>query len=237
MAYTEILYEKHGHVGVITLNRPDARNALTYTTYAELEDAVRTTDARCLVITGADPAFCSGDDVKQIMAGAGERVSQRAASRAAPHAGGRRDPQVRRPGRRRRQRRGRRLGHGARRDGRHPRSRPRRRSSASCSSSAGCAVTSPASDGSRPLVGRERAAELLFTGRIIDANEAKEIGLVSRVVPHDRAAAGGDRAGRHDRVQPAARRREAEGGPAQGARSRLGRARHVGQHEPRSSSS
>src|SRR3954452_19931919 len=70
--YTELRYETDGHVGVITLDRPDARNALTFTTYAELEDAVRTTTARCLVITGADPAFCSGDDVKQIMAGAGD---------------------------------------------------------------------------------------------------------------------------------------------------------------------
>src|SRR5260221_4143500 len=69
-------------VGLITLNRPEARNALTRATYAELEDAVRTTTARCLVITGADPAFCSGDDVKQIMAAAGPQVA--AGLRATP---------------------------------------------------------------------------------------------------------------------------------------------------------
>ena len=87
--YSELTYELKGHVGVITLNRPEARNALTHTTYAELEDAVRTTDARCLVITGADPAFCSGDDVKQIMAAAGPQVAAglRAEPRLTPAAG------------------------------------------------------------------------------------------------------------------------------------------------------
>ena len=68
----ELRYETRGDIGVITLNRPEARNALTLRTYAALEEAVRSTEARCLVITGADPAFCSGDDVKSVMGG-GER--------------------------------------------------------------------------------------------------------------------------------------------------------------------
>src|SRR5947199_8053033 len=77
MPYTELNYDVDGDVGVITLNRPEARNALTRTTYAELEDAVRTTTARCLVVTGTDPAFCSGDDVKQLMVAAGEQTAAR----------------------------------------------------------------------------------------------------------------------------------------------------------------
>ena len=61
-----------GHVGVVTLNRPAARNALTWEMYAELERLVRGAPdlgVRCLVITGTDPAFCSGDDVRQLMGG------------------------------------------------------------------------------------------------------------------------------------------------------------------------
>ncbi len=75
MSYTEIRYEVDGDVGVVRLDRPEARNALTHTTYAELEDAVRGTQARCLVVTGSDPAFCSGDDVKKVMLQAGEQVA------------------------------------------------------------------------------------------------------------------------------------------------------------------
>ncbi len=70
-----LLIERHGDVEVLTLDRPDARNALTFELYDALEAAVRETTARCLVITGADPAFCSGDDVKQVMVGAGEATS------------------------------------------------------------------------------------------------------------------------------------------------------------------
>lgn len=35
------------------------------------------------------------------------------------------------------------------------------------------------------LVGAERASELFFTGRMVDASEAKELGILSKVVPHD----------------------------------------------------
>src|SRR5579884_2714929 len=67
--YEELSLEMDGDIGTITLRRPEARNALTGRTYAELEDAVRSTTARCLVITGEGSAFCSGDDVKVVMGG------------------------------------------------------------------------------------------------------------------------------------------------------------------------
>lgn len=62
-----------GHVAVITLNRPHRRNALNFQAYDELEASFRAASddpaIRCVVVTGADPAFCSGDDVGEIMAG------------------------------------------------------------------------------------------------------------------------------------------------------------------------
>ena len=63
---SDLLYEVNDHVGVITLNRPDAMNSLTYQLYAELEDTVRFSEARALVITGNGRAFCAGDDMKPV---------------------------------------------------------------------------------------------------------------------------------------------------------------------------
>jgi enoyl-CoA hydratase/carnithine racemase len=68
-----VLYEVADHIATITLNRPEQRNALNFEAYDRLEgafrQAVRDDDARCVIVTGADPAFCSGDDVREIMAG------------------------------------------------------------------------------------------------------------------------------------------------------------------------
>src|SRR4051812_3783684 len=69
---SDIAVRREGDVEIITIDRPEIRNALRFQTYDELEAAVRDTTARCLVITGADPAFCSGDDVREVMGG-GER--------------------------------------------------------------------------------------------------------------------------------------------------------------------
>jgi enoyl-CoA hydratase/carnithine racemase len=60
-----------GRVGIITLNRPARKNALTFDVYAELRDHFRrlpyASDLRAIVITGADGNFCSGGDVYEII--------------------------------------------------------------------------------------------------------------------------------------------------------------------------
>jgi len=59
-----------GPVRVITLNRPDARNALSLALQRELAAALRNADddeaVACVVLTGADPAFCAGLDLKEL---------------------------------------------------------------------------------------------------------------------------------------------------------------------------
>ena len=69
----DCLYDVDGHVATLTLNRPHRRNALNFPAYDELEQSLRAASAddevRCVIVTGANPAFCSGDDVGEIMAG------------------------------------------------------------------------------------------------------------------------------------------------------------------------
>lgn len=70
MAFETILVEARGRVGVITLNRPTALNALNAVLINELGDAVAAYDADerigCMVLTGSDKAFAAGADIKEM---------------------------------------------------------------------------------------------------------------------------------------------------------------------------
>jgi enoyl-CoA hydratase/carnithine racemase len=183
-------YDVGDHIATVTLDRPEVKNALNRELYAKLEQALRDAhndaDVRCVIITGAGTAFCSGDDVREIMLTPGAETP---ATRP-------RDPKPRptpaamavlecdKP------------------------------VVAAVNGAAvgwGMDLTlfcdiRIASDRARfgelfikrglvsdvgglwrlpQIVGPSKAAELLFTGDIIDAAEAERIGLVSRVVPHD----------------------------------------------------
>lgn len=66
--YNSIITEKKDSVLYITLNRPDVYNAFNDEMTYELQDAFRKDaaeeDVRCVVVTGAGKAFCSGQDLK-----------------------------------------------------------------------------------------------------------------------------------------------------------------------------
>ncbi len=68
-----LLVDVSDGIATITLNRPDSRNALNLELLRALPRAVRECDARddvaAIVLTGADPAFCAGLDLKDLGAG------------------------------------------------------------------------------------------------------------------------------------------------------------------------
>lgn len=70
MSYTYILTETHGQVGLVTLNRPQAMNALNNALVNELMDALTTFDqdetVRAMVVTGNEKAFAAGADIKEM---------------------------------------------------------------------------------------------------------------------------------------------------------------------------
>lgn len=184
MSTTDIRIERDGDVEILTIDRPEVRNALSHHTYAELEHAVRATTARCLIITGTDPAFCSGDDVRKVMANPDDRPGERLAHdpRTTPLADALLHTDV-------------------------PviaavngaavgwgmelalladiRVASERAMFGELFVLRGLNCDVAGLGRLAGAVGRERAAELLFTGEVFDAERALEIGLVSRVVPHD----------------------------------------------------
>lgn len=71
MEYQNIQIEKDGHIAILTLNRPEVRNALDPRTWAEIRGAVREfrfdRDVRVVIITGAGgKAFASGADIRSL---------------------------------------------------------------------------------------------------------------------------------------------------------------------------
>jgi enoyl-CoA hydratase/carnithine racemase len=188
MGFPDIQLDISEHILTITLDRPEQMNALTTdmsdSVLAALEQAGRDDDVRVVVITGAGRAFCAGGDMKTMTVRA-ERERTAVGRIEALQAAGRRIPIV--------IKRitkpviasinGAAMGWG-------------------CDLAVACDIRLAADtarfgelfvkrglipDGGSTynlprLIGMDRAAELVFTGRIIDAAEALHIGLVTRVV-------------------------------------------------------
>lgn len=184
-----VRYHVTDGIATIELNRPSRRNALNVDAYARLEDAFRRAaidpEAICIILTGADPVFCSGDDVNEILSSAAKTVKE-----ASPVVRHQPTPAalavlecdkpviaaVNGPA----------VGWGMElalyAD---IRIASERANFAELFIKRGLICDLGGFYRLPALVGYAKAAELLFTGDVIDAQEAKAIGLVSEVVPHE----------------------------------------------------
>lgn len=70
MAYETILLDRDDNVGIVTLNRPEALNALSQQLMDDMTHAMKTLDADdeigCIVMTGSEKAFAAGADIKEM---------------------------------------------------------------------------------------------------------------------------------------------------------------------------
>jgi len=190
MEFQDIIYTKEEGIATITLNRPRALNALTPTMEREwmaaIEDARDDDEVSVLVVTGAGRAFCAGMDMRheglegeapsllkmtKFMRENMHGVALAIASLDKPYIGSINGPAV-----------GGGMDFASMCDIRI----------ASKRAKFGMAYVRlgvpPAGGGCYFLpriVGIARACELIWTSRIIDAEEALRIGYVSQVVPHD----------------------------------------------------
>ncbi|MBT6283901.1 MAG: enoyl-CoA hydratase [Rhodospirillaceae bacterium] len=184
MAYENILVETRGHVGLITLNRPKALNALSSPLMAELTEALDAFEAdnniRAMVLTGSEKAFAAGADIKEMQ----DKTWSEAYMEDFISAGWERLTRCR---------------------------KPVIAAVAGFALGGGCEVAMmcdfiiaadsakfgqpevnlgipPGAGGTQRLtrfVGKSKAMEMCLTGRFMDAEEAERAGLVSRVVPAD----------------------------------------------------
>ncbi|MGE0385170.1 MAG: enoyl-CoA hydratase/isomerase family protein [Gammaproteobacteria bacterium] len=180
-----VLYDVAEHVATITLNRPQARNAMDHAGYKLLsgciERASADIDVRCIVITGTDPGFCAGDDIR-ILSGQDRHFGPDGKPEKLPLPGAalRRCTKpvvaaVNGPA----------MGYGLEiavlSDFRLASEQAR-----FCALYIRRSLVAPADSWEilPRIVGQERAAELLLTGDTIDAATALEYRLVSRVTAH-----------------------------------------------------
>jgi enoyl-CoA hydratase len=183
--YSNILVERRARVGLITLNRPQALNALNAALIAELGAALDDLESdpaiAAIVLTGSDKAFAAGADIKEMadktyMQAYGEDFITRGWERVAQC----RKPVIAAVA-------GFALGGG-------------------CEVAMMCDIviaadnarfgqpeinlgTMPGAGGTQRLprfIGKAKAMDLCLTGRMMDAAEAERLGLVSRVVPADK---------------------------------------------------
>ena len=185
--YTTLILEISGQIARITLNRPDKRNAISTLMMAELQtalDEIEKSHARVAIVTGAGKAFCAGMDLEMLAAIACQSPAEN-------------------------QEDSRRIAKMLRRIWSFP--RPLIAAVNGPAFAGGCGVATlcdftlaapearfgytEVKIGFLPAIvsvfltrqiGEKRSRDLLLTGRIIDAAEAKEFGLVTEVVPAER---------------------------------------------------
>jgi 2-(1,2-epoxy-1,2-dihydrophenyl)acetyl-CoA isomerase len=187
MTYKCLLYESKDGIATLTLNRPERLNALGDTLRDDLHDALRRSsedpDVRAIVITGAGRGFCSGGDVKAMHEAREARRERALLDRIAPS----RDLTLQ-----------------LMRDAPQPiiAAVNGPAAGAGMNLALGCdiRIASTAAKfgqsfvrrGLHPdwggtyflprLVGSAKACELIFTGDLLDAEEAYRLGIVNRVV-------------------------------------------------------
>ena len=215
--YENLACTLEAHVCTVIIDRPERRNALNRRAYAELEQVFREIQAdpevRVVVLTGRDRAFCSGEDVKEMMTGQPDPESRRRLTSVRPAP----TPAA-----------------AAVLDCDRPiiaavngaavgwgmdlslfadfRIASERATFGELFVKRGLVADLGGLHRLPRLVGPERAAELLFTGEVIDAEAALRYGLVSEVVPHESLAErAGDLAARIAANPPLAVRHLKEG--------------------------
>jgi methylglutaconyl-CoA hydratase len=185
--YSTLLLEFDGEIARLTLNRPDKRNAISTQMMCDVQTALDTIEkshSRVVIVTGAGKAFCAGMDLEMLAAIAKQSPSEN-------------------------QEDSRRIAKMLRRIWSFP--RPMIAAVNGPAYAGGCGIAtlcdftlaSPEARfgytevkiGFLPAivsvfltrqVGEKRSRDLLLTGRIIDATQAREFGLVTEVVPEDR---------------------------------------------------